>query len=120
MMKTLVVQIGKSAAFMNAAILDVIRSEIGGPSVLGIRILDVDYDPLRMVFKFKIECERPMTMTLEQVEKIFRGALNTLCFQTHAPAAPRNPCPDCNGSGKYQGFTSVEDCKTCGGTGAGQ
>lgn len=28
------------------------------------------------------------------------------------------PCPDCKGTGKYVGFTSTEDCKTCGGKGS--
>jgi hypothetical protein len=26
-------------------------------------------------------------------------------------------CPDCNGSGQYVGFSTVEDCRTCGGSG---
>ena len=31
--------------------------------------------------------------------------------------AKRDPCPDCKGSGKYVGFTVIEDCQTCKGTG---
>ena len=29
----------------------------------------------------------------------------------------RNPCPDCNGSGKYIGLTVIEPCQTCQGSG---
>ena len=30
---------------------------------------------------------------------------------------PTDPCPDCHGSGKYTGLNSIEDCRTCGGSG---
>lgn len=29
---------------------------------------------------------------------------------------PTDPCPDCKGTGKYIGFNSIEDCRTCGGS----
>lgn len=31
------------------------------------------------------------------------------------PAA--DACPDCKGTGRYHGFTSIEDCQTCKGSG---
>lgn len=30
---------------------------------------------------------------------------------------PTDPCPDCHGSGKYTGLNSIDDCRTCGGSG---
>lgn len=30
---------------------------------------------------------------------------------------PGKICPDCKGSGEYVGFSVVDDCKTCHGTG---
>ena len=34
-----------------------------------------------------------------------------------APSIATTTCPDCGGTGKYQGFTRIENCNTCGGTG---
>lgn len=33
------------------------------------------------------------------------------------PIPGSEPCPDCKGTGIYEGFTQVEDCRTCGGSG---
>lgn len=33
------------------------------------------------------------------------------------PISGAESCPDCKGTGTYEGFTQVEDCRTCGGGG---
>ena len=47
----------------------------------------------------------------------FRNALLGELRPIGSPIGDPEPCPDCKGTGIYEGFTAVEDCRTCGGSG---